>query len=381
MLKYKIVIIIAMMIIFAPSLVYAAEFEFDSSDYDSLLEDSKANELFDYLTPQSEEMLHDIGIKTVDYDAILNLDFQSIWEGLISNLTDEFLFPIKMFVSVLALILICGVLTSVKTNDNINSTTTTFNIVTVLCVSTAIVPGIVSLMDSTKEITGQIEKFMQAFIPVFAGIISVSGKPVSAFTYSGILLGTIQFMSYIIGYAIFPLVGIYFAFSIISNATGIGNLNSIAKTVQTVILWTLGLILTVFVGMLTIRSFVASSADSVTLRAGKYVVGSFVPIVGGAISESIGVLQGSLSLIKSAVGAFGIVAIIIMVLPAMISLLATMLALKLAKIISDIFSSKLISDFLTASGFVLNLLMSIILCYTLMLIISTSLILSLGAGS
>ncbi len=381
MCKKIFVVVLIAIIFFSPTTINAVGYDEDSDSYYELFEQSRAMELYEYLSPQSKEMLEDMGIEDMDYNSIINLNFSQVLDGIKENFSLEFFLPLQMLFNVLVIILVSGVLSSLQAKKNALATTHAFNMVSVLCLSAVVVPNMVGIIEHTRTVSAQISEFIAAFVPIFAGIISVSGKPVSAFTYSGVLLATTQFMSVFINYAIFPMIGIYFAFSIVSYASGIGNLLEISKSVKAVMLWTLGLILTVFVGMLTIRSFVSSSADSVTMRAGKYVVGSFVPIVGGAISESIGILQSSLSLIKSTVGAFGIIALIITIIPVMLNILSITLVLKLAKILSDIFSEKLVSDFLSSADFVLSMLASIVICYSLMLIISISLILALGVGT
>lgn len=105
------------------------------------------------------------------------------------------------------------------------------------------------------------------------------------------------------------------ALTVAGAAGGQLQLTGFAKTLKKVVLWVFGLLLTVFVGVLTIRSFVSSAADGVSLRTGKYLAGSMLPLVGGAVSDALGVLQGCLGKVTTSVGAFGILALLITFLP------------------------------------------------------------------
>ena len=68
-----------------------------------------------------------------------------------------------------------------------------------------------------------------------------------------------------------PLTGVFLALTVAGAAGGQLQLTGFAKTLKKVVLWVFGLLLTVFVGVVTIRSFVSSAADGVSLRTGKYL--------------------------------------------------------------------------------------------------------------
>ena len=60
---------------------------------------------------------------------------------------------------------------------------------------------------------------------------------------------------------------------------------------------------------------VASGSDTVASKAAKFLIGSVVPVVGGALSDAFGATQGYLRLLKATVGVFGILIALMTFLP------------------------------------------------------------------
>ena len=60
---------------------------------------------------------------------------------------------------------------------------------------------------------------------------------------------------------------------------------------------------------------VNSAADNLSMRTAKFIIGSAVPVAGGVLSEALGTLTASVSLLKSSVGIYGVVACVVIFLP------------------------------------------------------------------
>ncbi|MBR5232492.1 MAG: stage III sporulation protein AE [Clostridia bacterium] len=69
--------------------------------------------------------------------------------------------------------------------------------------------------------------------------------------------------------------------------------------------WTLGIAFTVFIGVTALQGLSAGTADGVSIRAAKYAVDHFVPVVGGMFADTMDTLVGCSLLIKNALGITG----------------------------------------------------------------------------
>ncbi len=374
----------SLILLLSPALVWGEETAREQDqDFgeEELWEASGAEGLFDLLPEETQDFLKDNQVNGVDSDAILNLKpsafFSAVWDGIV----DQAAMPLKILASAVGVILLSALLGVFGESFQDKSFHGIFSVVSVLCISGILISPVIEVIQNTMALIGKVSDFLLGFIPVYAGIVSVSGKPLSAFTSQGMLLGMVELMSYLSTSFLIPLCGIYLALTLTGAATDQIQVNSVAKGIRSVLLWAMGFLLTLFVGLLTVKSFVADSADTVTLRAGKYLAGSFLPLIGGAISDSLSVIQSSFGVMKSTVGAFGILSVLICFLPGIISILLMNLSLGIARIVSDILEVKRVSGLLEAAGFVLNLLQSVLICYGLMVIISIALMMVLGKGA
>ena len=357
----------------------------DASDEEAaveqeLMEASGAEELFDFLPEETRDFLRQSGVDELSSDTILNLsggDFlHMVGQGILVKLRE----PLALLATLLGVVLLSSLLGAFEMSFDASGLNRAFQVVSVLCISAIIVTPVMQILQSTTELIQQVGDFLLSFIPVFTGIISVSGKPLSAFAYNATLVGVVEAVSFTAQNLLIPLSGVYLALCLTGAVSDQIQIGGITRSIKKVVLWALGFLMTIFIAILTIKSFVANSADSVTLRAGKYLIGSFVPVVGGAVSDALTVLQGSFAVVRSTVGAFDILAILICFLPGIVSILLMNTALKIAQIVSDMLSVKRVSGLLEATSFVLTLMQSILICYGVMVLISISLMLVMGLG-
>ena len=68
------------------------------------------------------------------------------------------------------------------------------------------------------------------------------------------------------------------------------------------VVWALGIVLTIFVGMLSLEGTLTSSVDGITAKTTKAVVTSTIPVAGKLVGETVDAVLGSANILKNAVG-------------------------------------------------------------------------------
>lgn len=351
-----------------------------SGDLASYFEQSGANDLFDDLPPSTRELLERMGIQNLDSDAFTQLGFLDFIKLIFAQLTAVIRTPLLLLCTTLGMVLLASFIGVLRSSVK-DGSQELFTVVAVLCVAGVILSPIAKMLRETVSLIEEINPFMLGFIPVYAGIVAASGKPVSAFTYNTMLVSATQLISYLLTHTMLPLMSIFLAVSVMGATNNHINVSVIAKSLRTTLLWAMGLFLTIFVALLTIRSFVATAADTVAFRAGKFVASSLIPVVGGAVSESLSVVQGSLGVIRATVGAFGILVVLLIFLGGILELFLMGLALKISAAVSDMLEIETVKKLLESAHFVISLLLAVLIFFALMLIISISLILVMGGMS
>lgn len=351
------------------------------AQYESLLDSSGANELYDTLPPDTRELLNKSGIDGVHQNQLMSLSFFDIVKTIFTSIKENIKMPLSMLCTCLGVILLCALLNSMKSGFQGGAYDKTFSVVSVICVSgTVITPITVLIVQACKTIE-QASGFLVSFVPVYAGILTASGKPLSATATSTALVAVVQIISRICSTVLLPMLGIYLAFCLIGSACDEIDVTGIARAVKNIVTVTLSFLLTIFVGLLGIQGAVASSADTIAMKSAKFAVSAFLPVVGGAVSEALNSVQGCMGVIKATVGGFGIFAISAVFLPAILSALGLNFSLFVAGGVSDTLNTTRVSKLLEAARAVLSLLSSLLVIFAVLLIVSMGVMLAVGKSA
>lgn len=211
-----------------------------------------------------------------------------------------------------------------------------FSVIAVLTVLTVAASPILACVQRAGQMVESLSNFMLGFIPVFATVTALSGQPATGGTYHVLLFSATQIVSQVLVRIVVPFLMLYLAFSIAGSIfpqLKMDGFIASAKKIATVLM---GLSLTLFVGLLTVQAFVGTSADTVTIKTTKFVVGNLVPVVGGALSDAVSSVQGCLKLLKSTVGAFGIIASLFIFIPIVLESLVWVVTLNIASAVGDL---------------------------------------------
>jgi stage III sporulation protein AE len=222
--------------------------------------------------------------------------------------------------------------------------------------------------------------FMLGYIPVFSAAVVAAGQPVTGATYNTVLFAACQIVSQVISQTLLPLLSVYLALCIVGSLSPGLDIGSVCATVKRVVTWGLGFLATLFIGILSVQTMVSGSADALGLKAGKFVISSFVPVVGSALSDALVAAQGCLRLIRTTVGAFGILAVLLLFLPILLQIISWLLVTALARAAAELLGVKEVSGVMKSCSGVLSILISFLLCYALVMIVAITVVLFTGMG-
>lgn len=357
---------------------YAVDTNLPDDQLQEQFESSGANELYDKTPDEAKEILDNLGVDKIDYKTLLTLSptdfFKALWQILLTQLRK----PLVILASITGVAVLCSLVEGLNVSIGQRSLDTVFNVVAILCICTAVVNPIVECIRSAAAAIQSCADFILSFIPVFVSLVAVGGQPVSATTYNTFLLLTSEVISKITANQLVPLVTIYLAFCIVGALTPSMNLSGAASTAKSIVTWALGLLVTVFVGLLGIQSLVASGADTVAMKTGKFLIGSFVPVVGKALSDALTTAQSCVKLLKTTVGAYAVAVASLTFLPSLLQTIVWYFAVNLGSSVSDVLGAQQIGKVLKACATALSLLLAIIAFVALLFIISTTIMLVVG---
>lgn len=114
-----------------------------------------------------------------------------------------------------------------------------------------------------------------------------TGSTISANAIGPILLFLVTFISNIIADIFIPIILVSTVLSIISQISDRVQISNLAKFLKSSIIWTLGIALTIFVGILSLEGTLGSSVDGITAKTAKAVVSSSIPVVGKLLGDTV----------------------------------------------------------------------------------------------
>ena len=372
MRKVKIFAVCVLIILSFSVNAYAAG---ESEYYNGQVESSGAEDILSGLDSETKERLGELGIEDVNFSSLFDVSFSKIFSFVKKAAEGKLESPLKSLMKLLSVIILIAVCESFMPDDN--KMKNVINMAAVLFSVTVIISPLYDAMESAVSSVGVCADFMKSLIPVLVGIVSASGNPSLAVSFQSCAFAAAEVISALGKNYVVPIVGAVTALDLTGSLMPSMKLSGITELVKKTVIQTLSFTATLYVSFLGIKGALANAADTVASKGIKLVISSAVPIVGGAVSEAYSGIIGSLVLVRSTVGIFGIIVIAVITVPSMLQLLFWIFALKLGAAAGEVFSLGGVSSLLKALSCAITLLNVVILFGAVLFIISLALLLSL----
>jgi stage III sporulation protein AE len=121
------------------------------------------------------------------------------------------------------------------------------------------------------------------------------------------------------------------------------------------------------------QNILAAATDSVAARTVKFTITSFVPVIGSALGDATTTLMGSMQAVKSVTGVFGVLVIIITLLPPLISVILHKLLLKITEAFALILSLDKQAGFLKEMNVLLDMTLGVMVAVSVVFIFDITL--------
>ena len=359
-----------------------------AQDNNSVISNDEINDdlegLYDYISTMKSnfELINDLDpvsyIKNYISTGKGNLSFSKICDAAFSLLFKE----VKTVLSMCIIIVVIGIICSlIKNLQSAFSSESISEIAFYACYALMIIvltrTFIISL-DLAKDIITQISGFMSKLLPILVVMLVVAGGFTESATMDPIVLGTTIIIPKIYLNIILPLILITFVLQFTNNISTEPKISNLCSLVKSSVLWIQGLILTVYIGLLTVRGITASTIDAVTLKTAKFTIDNFIPIVGKTFSDAIASVAGYSLIIKNAIGSVGLLVLILIILYPIIKIFLSSIILKISSSLLEPIADKRITKAVFSAGDSLILILSSVLCVSLMFFVLIAMMVSAG---
>ena len=164
-----------------------------------------------------------------------------------------------------------------------------------------------------SAISGMID-FMIAMVPVMLTILAAMGNITTVAVMHPLIVFMIHTVGTFIYTVVFPLLFFSAVLHIVSSLSDKYKVTQLANLLRSVSVTALGIIMAVFLGVISVRGWTGAAADGLTIRTAKYITGNFIPVVGKMFSDAADTVAGASLLVKNTVGLAGVVIIVLLCL-------------------------------------------------------------------
>ena len=373
----KLITIFAILIcIFGTSISIAdAEDEVINSQMDSF----NISNFIDEANKYSNDILKDIDIQELLNNAIKGeLDTNQLLKNIFPLLGTEIKEALKVMGSILIIVLIHSVLKSISDNLNNKSVAQITYYVQYILIATVIMTNFSSIITLTKEAVGNMISFIQLLFPLLMTLMLASGSVVSVNLVQPIILFKINLISNIFQSIIIPIILVGTALAIVSKISDRIQIDKLSKFLKSSSVWVIGILLTIFVGVLSIEGTLGSSVDGITAKTAKAAVSSFIPVVGKVLGDAVDTVIGCSAILKNAIGIVGVIVVIaICITPILKLAIITIIYHLTAALCEPIADSKIVS-LITQMADTFKILLAILCSISVMLIIGITLVINIS---
>lgn len=330
---------------------------------------------FDSLPDEVKDFFSDNDIDCADINWAEKLSGKGVVRGIIDFFKTGLKTPALALCEIIGLLCLSAAVSAFSSTGQTNSViefTMSVIIALVLIYNTY---SVINVAVSAIKAAGV---FMLSFVPIFAGIVLASGKATASVAMSSLLLSAAETVVQLTSFVILPFMSAYLGVGISAGVSPLLKGSAIGETLKGVVMWTLGLIFTVFSGLLTVQTTVAAAADGLALRTARFMVTSFVPVAGGALGEALNVVTAAASALKSSAGMFAVVCMVIIMLPVLAELLIWRAVMGLCSISATVLSIPKAPEILKAVDSVLSVLVGLMLFISALFIISLAVVAKVG---
>lgn len=311
----------------------------------------------------------------------VSFSLKDMLNRVIKYLFKEIYANLGMMTKIIVLVLVCALLQNLQSSFGKEGVGEIAFYSCYILLAAILIKNFIMLINLGKVVIDNMVLFMQSFVPtVFALLMLTGNVTTTSVLQPGMIFG-MGIMSTIIKTVIIPLILCYTVLAIVNNISNKVQVSKIADFIKNVGIWSIGILLTIFIAIIELQSTVTSVADGITARTAKFAVGNFIPVVGKALSDAVDTVIGYSILLKNSVSVVGMLVIVLICAIPIIKLFAMVIVYKLTAAmiqpISDERIVKCISEMATSLTFIAGAVLSV----AVMFIISISITMNAGNAS
>lgn len=307
-----------------------------------------------------------------------NISFEVLLKAFLSVLFKEVRTVLKLCFTIVIIAVLCSLLKNLQESFASESISEIAFYACYALIIMILSKSFIVSIAVAKDVIQNISDFMSALLPILVTMIGLTGGVMQVATLDPIILICVVFIPKLYADIIIPMILMQFVLEFANNLSKEHKIGSLCNLLKQCIVWFQGAIVTIFIGILTIRGITSSTLDAVTLKTAKFAVDNFIPIVGKAFSDAISSVAGYSLIIKNAISSIGLLIVILIMIYPITKLVLMTFIYKLCGALIEPISDSRITKSLEAAGKSMTLITSCVLTVSLMFFVLIAIMASSG---
>lgn len=186
-----------------------------------------------------------------------------------------------------------------------------------------------------QETVDNMTTFMMAMLPQMLVLTAGLGNINASVMLFPVLMTTATALAAAIKNIVFPLIILSAVVSMVNHLSESIKVQRLGKFFTQMAQLSLGFLLTLFVGIVTLRALYASILDKVALRTTRFITDNAIPLVGKMFSDTVEVAAGYVVMLKQALGVLGVLIILGIILVPLLKIIALALIYKVSAALAE----------------------------------------------
>ena len=276
----KKIFIVVIVFILIPKYAYAE----NAIDLETIIEQQESTFGIKDFLKQCEkyapDFIDDLNISNVFQDVVTgNIDNRSIFKGIFNKIGINVSEILKVFINIFVIVLIHSLLKSLTDGLENESVSKLVYYTQYILIVTIIMSSFSEILKNINNTIENMTGFTGILIPILTSLMVFTGSITTSGALEPILLFIIELVAGAIKIFILPVISLISVLVIVSKISDRVQINKLSKFMKSSVIWILGIILTIFVGVISLEGSLTSAVDGITAKTAKAAVSTLIPVV------------------------------------------------------------------------------------------------------
>jgi Stage III sporulation protein AE (spore_III_AE). len=368
--KRGLIFCVFLLLIFLPICANAEEEDLRQG----IVKNSGAERIYDILDEDSKDLLSGVGIDGAWFD-VENAEKQNYLQMLSAVLNEKIHAPMKAAAMIFLIIILCKIFSSFE-NSEVRKVS---DMAAILCVGAVLLPPAINLIDYSRGVAQGTSVFLLTSGPIYGALLAATGRLKSAASLAGMTIAVGNAVPVLLSGVIIPMLNMFLGLAVTASVSTVP-IKRATDGIYSFAKWSLSILITIFFAVVAIQSTINHSMDEVSVKTVKFVTSSAIPVIGGTISDSLSMIQGSVQVIRSGIGAFGILAAIAIFLPLFAEAVVWIVVCFTGETVAELFEMPQIAAFLAQVMNVIKMILAAMVSLFAVCVVCTSMVILMGVS-